>query len=357
MGFHENIISDRKLSEKKEYIGIDFFKFFCSLLVVNIHVKALIIVNSDLDFWTSQVFCRIAVPFFFMASGYFTASKINSGKKIAIYIGRLFRLYLFYTILYLPETLYGWLKQGMPTWQYLMRQFLSIGINVVLWYFIALMIAVLMLYLLVSRLKMRAWQVLGMSFGAYVVGVLGQAYYKISLPKPVLGRILQFLYQFFGTMENAFLFGLFFVALGYYMNQYARQLNSRFGLGVILLLLVVVSVEGIFTRQWALKGEHAMLLTMPFLMVVLFPTVASFHMSLKWKNIGLLLRKMSVLIYGLHMLVDFYLLFFFNSILHIPLWSNPLLHYLVLILVTVTLAFMIVKVSEKKKFQWLKNLY
>ena len=100
-----------------------------------------------------------------------------------------------------------------------------------------------------------------------------------------------------------------------------------------------------------------MLITMPVLMLFVFLTVASVSISCKYIKVALLLRKMSVLIYGLHMLVDFYLLFFFNSFLSVPLWQEPLLHYFVLIMTTSLIAFLFVKLSETKKFQWLKYLY
>lgn len=350
-------IQSKYLSEKKEYIGIDFFKFICSFLVVSIHTMPFGAVNAEFNFWFTQVFCRIAVPFFFMASGYFAALKIKSGKQVFLYIKRLVLLYLLYSCLYFPEEIYKYTTSGSPPLKDLIQQLLCTGINVVLWYFIALIISILLLYFFINKLKLRGRVVLPLAGVLYVIGCMGQAYYSLVSGIPVIGNIIEIFYKIYGTMENAFLFGFFFVALGYYIRVYAGKIKIRCYTIAIIGAFIIVSLEGILTKTYSLKEEHAMLITMPVLMLFVFLTVASVSISCKYIKVALLLRKMSVLIYGLHMLVDFYLLFFFNSVLSIPLWQEPLLHYLVLIMITSLIAFLLVKLSETKKFQWLKYLY
>lgn len=91
----------------QRYDAIDLMKWICSLLVVVIHTTPLKPYSYIADVVSAQGICRIAVPFFFSASGFFLFSKmrlcmaenINIVKK---YCSRLMRIYCIWSIIYLP---------------------------------------------------------------------------------------------------------------------------------------------------------------------------------------------------------------------------------------------------------------
>lgn len=72
--------------EISHYNGIDICKFICSILVVAIHIPVVnapmtvelsnvsVFVNTVLQ----QAMCRIAVPFFFVCSGFFLYKKCQN---------------------------------------------------------------------------------------------------------------------------------------------------------------------------------------------------------------------------------------------------------------------------------------
>ena len=67
-------------------------------------------------------------------------------------------------------------------------------------------------------------------------------------------------------------------------------------------------------------------------------------------------RKYSVLIFGLHMFVYFYL----NGVLvrcGYMLNDNSVIRYLVVVIITVIISDVIIRLSEKKGFRWLKIMY
>ena len=72
--------------------AVDIFRVICAFLVIIGHTRPFIQLNSNLDFFFTNVLLRIAVPFFFIVSGYFFYSnmKINNDyhkdyiKKIII---------------------------------------------------------------------------------------------------------------------------------------------------------------------------------------------------------------------------------------------------------------------------------
>ncbi|NLM03852.1 MAG: acyltransferase, partial [Clostridiales bacterium] len=59
------------MSSSKEYGGLDYFRIIAAALVVAIHTSPLSIINDRADFIFTRILCRIAVPFFFMVSGFF----------------------------------------------------------------------------------------------------------------------------------------------------------------------------------------------------------------------------------------------------------------------------------------------
>ena len=60
--------------------AVDIFRVICAFLVIIGHTRPFMNINSNLDFFLTNVLLRIAVPFFFIVSGYFFYSnmKINN---------------------------------------------------------------------------------------------------------------------------------------------------------------------------------------------------------------------------------------------------------------------------------------
>lgn len=89
------------------YNGLDLFKFICSLLVVTIHTAPFsseIIPYGDLlNVFITQYICRLAVPFFFVSSGFLLFSKMEIQNPrtdtIKKYIFKMLRHYGTWTIL------------------------------------------------------------------------------------------------------------------------------------------------------------------------------------------------------------------------------------------------------------------
>ncbi len=64
----------------KRYTSLDILKFFCAFMVVFIHAG---FTNNVLGY-TFREICRIAVPIFFMISGYFSVGKNSEKIKLTI---------------------------------------------------------------------------------------------------------------------------------------------------------------------------------------------------------------------------------------------------------------------------------
>ena len=84
----------------KEYTTIDILKFLLSILVVSIHTHPFEYRSSIADLIVSNVFARLAVPFFFISAGFFISDK--SATSYAKYRKRVLWLYVIYSTLYTP---------------------------------------------------------------------------------------------------------------------------------------------------------------------------------------------------------------------------------------------------------------
>ena len=63
------------MSSSRTYKGIEIFRVVAAFLVVAIHTSPLAGYSGTADFVFTRVIARVAVPFFFMVTGYFVLSK------------------------------------------------------------------------------------------------------------------------------------------------------------------------------------------------------------------------------------------------------------------------------------------
>ena len=81
-----------------------------AIFVVALHGHPFVDISADWDYYTSGVLTRLAVPYFFMVSGFFLFSKMPIGKisweRIKKYCIRLGKILIAWSIIYLPMAVY-----------------------------------------------------------------------------------------------------------------------------------------------------------------------------------------------------------------------------------------------------------
>ena len=65
------------MMRNKSYAGLDYFRIIAALLIIAIHTSPLLSYSKMADFVLTSIIARIAVPFFFMLSGFFLISTYN----------------------------------------------------------------------------------------------------------------------------------------------------------------------------------------------------------------------------------------------------------------------------------------
>ena len=98
--------------------GVDLGRFVMALGVVLIHLEAMFYTDGYYGAFLDW-FIRLAVPFFFMASGYLVLRRMETGAVcVKEYLGakalRFLKLYLVWSAIYLPLGIYMFATSAHP---------------------------------------------------------------------------------------------------------------------------------------------------------------------------------------------------------------------------------------------------
>ena len=83
---------------------LDVVKYVCAILVIGIHAAPLVF-DFSVNLYLCQWLFRFAVPLFVISSGFFF-EKMDDSKMVK-YMLRIFYLYIFCAVIYLPLTVKG----------------------------------------------------------------------------------------------------------------------------------------------------------------------------------------------------------------------------------------------------------
>ena len=195
-----------KQTDGQSYIALDLAKFICAIFVVMIHIAPFGNTETNsiiryLNFGIQQYLARIAVPFFFVASGFLLFLKMSLSsfnpeipKK---YVVRIFRLYVIWLLIYFPLYFHEFFKDkkgiGHAILVYLRDIALS-GSYKQLWYLYAVIIAVIIVSFLLYR-KIQPLKVVIFATILYIVGLFAQSWFGFITPlrkvAPVFWNLLK----------------------------------------------------------------------------------------------------------------------------------------------------------------------
>ena len=129
---------------------LDFMKFLLSIFVITIHCQLFKDFQKDLYVGFTMGLARVAVPFFFVSSGYYYAKKVESNKPVRNYILKLIKLLLIYEGV--EFIVMGYFVYPMYNNLFLLLfRCLSVGITGAYWYITSLLLT----YVVVTPLWKR----------------------------------------------------------------------------------------------------------------------------------------------------------------------------------------------------------
>ena len=176
------------MNQNETYSGIDCFRFWAALLIIAIHTSPLAMFGSTGDFILTRVAARVAVPFFFMTSGFFLISHYaENAEKLMRFVKHTCLIYGLAIALYLPVNVYNGYFQIDELAPNLVKDLVFDGTVYHLWYLPASVIGALIAWYLVRRFDYQKAMLI--SFGLYVdeegTMVAGAANTKSHLFDPI----------------------------------------------------------------------------------------------------------------------------------------------------------------------------
>lgn len=334
------------MQESKNFNSIDLFKLLMAIAVVAIH-------TNPIERWTNPTAIAIvvmleewAVPFFFVASGFFLFNGmkkpyIDGINRIDKYMIKIFIMYCAWTIISFPLTLYGYAVSGNSVMSCILsyiKYFLFVGKlynSYHLWYLLALLYALAGIRFMIKK-----------GFSPYAISTVSAVIYlfaeimKIFMEHAdtldgVLHKFVS-LYQF--VFNNGGIFtGMVYVSAGMLIACYRFNINKWFGAA----LLVSVNIAKLFCDISILMPVEACLLFMLLLMVKL-PE----HEF--WEKC----RKVSTVIYLSHLI--------FYSIYTFIVLKNPnklgLDSFAVTLFLSLLNALVLIRAQKREHFKLLKYI-
>lgn len=239
--------------------GIEYFRLAAAFLVVAIHCSPLTTYSETADFILTRAVARVAVPFFFMVTGFFV---LGRPEKLRRFLKRTALLYLACILLYLPLNLYSGALSGLTPVGAL-RELLFEGTFYHLWYFPAVLLGAA-----IASLLMRTRAGLAIAAALYVLGLLGDSYWGLISGVPWLSDVYEVIFGLAGYTRNGLFFAPLFLLLGARLR--GRETSGKgeaAGLGAALALVLC---EALLLRHLGWQRHDSMYVFLPAVMYFLF---------------------------------------------------------------------------------------
>ncbi len=350
--------------KKTNFAGIDIVRILCAFLIICIHVAPIESFNIQLNSLVVNYLSRIGVPFFFICSGFFLFGKVDFQnpdlKPVYKYSIKLIKLYLIWNLLYLPLSFAGVFDYHSVDIfidclkVFILNMLFTSGFGH-LWYLPATVVSVLIVGFLLKR-KASFKVILSLALFLYIIGLFGQSYLHLLDPLLKNKTIYNFLFvykEIFKTTRNGIFEGFIFVGLGAWYSQKRENLISfkasaiGFAVSMAFLLAEFAAVSKLRLRYS--DGYDMYLFLVP---AAFFLFTAAASANIKSNAFTKNLRTLSALIYYEHM---FFVVLIAYDLIEKGMASIVI--YLIVVALSVLLGEIIIFVSNRKHFSFVKNLY
>lgn len=293
------------------YYGLDVLKAICAFLVVHIHLPFPGVIGLYF-----QPLCRIAVPVFFMITGFFFQNTLTKQtlhtqlKKIALllFIAVIANI-LFYTFVYANGSIATAVSSlfSIQTFKnfILFNETASSGH---LWYLAALLYVLCIAFILHKTNLLNRLSIL-----IPLLLIIGLILGKYSIL--FTGRQFPTMYS-----RNAYFTGFPFFYAGYFTAHHLSKLKQQLSAPLLIIGIVFFSItsvlEEVFLTRYGIGGTGDIFVSTIFLSLFVFLFFALGNLSLLQKDtvLSTIGRQYSMWIYILHLMISIYCYQFFYGI-------------------------------------------
>jgi serine/alanine racemase len=296
----------------KKYYWLDVVKFILSFLVIAIHIGPFTSYNSVLNYFFCEVLARIAVPFFFISSAFLFYVR---EKKIKRYCLNCYRMYVVWTIVYLP--LY-FIKFSELTICDRIKSFFVYGTYTHLWYLLACSIAPLVLFILEKITNPKICLIICIIL--FAIGACSQTYYWLAVKLHFVG-IIDMLREIFLSLANGVFFAPIFFCLGKMVATMDRENKiyeyklKRVLLVIVICFFLLIGEAYLCWKVGMIKGFEFYFSLIPLsYYILIFVLKLDYKKQLVKKNVSVL-RSLSTIVFLIHLYVKECVIFLNNTLL------------------------------------------
>lgn len=283
-----------KQMKEKENIGIDYFRIIAAILVITIHTSPLLSVNETADFILTRILARSAVPFFFMATGFFLFPQNNLKPfKYNKSVLKIVKLYGIAILLYLPLNFYAGYFADKAVPIKILKDILFDGTFYHLWYFPAVILGIGVIVFLIKHCR---FHIVGfITVILYLIGLFGDSYYGVIAHIPFLKAFYDILFLFSDYTRNGLFFAPLYLFMGIWLSTHRRRYSFKIKMVGFLLSLALMMAEGLLLHHFSIQRHDSMYIALIPCMYFLFQLLL-FCKGKSNKN----LRTISMLIFIIH---------------------------------------------------------
>lgn len=274
--------------------AIDLTKFVMSICIIGIHSQ--IFKNMSLSLYNviPMGIMRIAVPLFFVISGYYFYQRLQQGKETKNYISSLVKLFLIFEAIELVLYLPAYMMQGeFNIFLYLWKS-LSTGLGGAYWYIISLIISFVVVKQSWKKQKILPIMIVGIMLYLIVFSVDSYAglFDGTTIQKVASIHTLIWTWPQAGLCSS-----LFFVSLGAYIYQ--KKPQFKVSLIHVLLSIALLGAEAYFLQSSIALDANCYLTLFICVPVIFLYLLQHPYISFETKQLG----QMSTYIYMSHPIV------------------------------------------------------
>ena len=213
----------------------------------------------------TRIIARVAVPFFFMTSGFFLISRYTcNAEKLGAFIKKTTLIYGVAILLYIPINVYnGYFKMDnlLPN---IIKDIVFDGTLYHLWYLPASIIGAAIAWYLVKKVHYRKAFLIASVL--YIIGLFGDSYYGIVKSVSCLNVFYNLIFQLTDYTRNGIFFAPIFFVLGGYISDNQNRLSLKRSIVGFIVCFALMFGEALTLHHFDIQKHDSMY-------VLLFPSV------------------------------------------------------------------------------------
>lgn len=361
-----------KAKSDSNFYGVDIAKVILAVLVVVLHTQAFADFGKPIHYGV-HVLTRVAVPFYFIASGYFLFRGISiddsGAARVVKYLRKIAKLYIVWTVIYSPVILKAAVSHSDSAWGVMLRSAKMICVTGYyhLWYLLALIVSVVVIYFF-RKLTQNLLILMVFSSTMYIIGLMLSEFYVLAdslASKSYITKVaFQGYFELFDSARNGLFDALFFVTIGVLIAYRPVKIRLWFSVVALIVALVCLEFEGWLVERLQTTQDGSVLANDLFISIVpasFFLFIISLSVRLKESFNSVSLRIFSTFLYLVHPLAVIILktiAWVVTKANHGLVFEVSNLVYFVFALLVSSLLFKIVRLLEARcDLTWLRNLY